>query len=444
MSPASADSAQHSSSPSFASADSAPLAAIRSVPRTGVIYVTSEASRRGYRPEDPTWCNLGQGQPETGPLPGAPPRVESIAIDPADHEYSPVAGLWELRETVASLYNRLFRRGMPSQYNAENVAIGGGGRVSIMRACAAIGAVHVGHFLPDYTAYEELLDVFRRFTPIPILLDPESGYDFSVRQLRREVLGRGLSALLASNPCNPTGKLVGGEELRAWVAMARELDCTLLLDEFYSHYVWSSDASAARAPGITSAAAYVEDVERDPVVIFDGLTKNWRYPGFRICWTVAPRRVVDAIASAGSFLDGGPSRPMQRVAIGLLDEESTRRETAAIHAAFAEKRQLMLSGLRRLGVRFDLEPEGTFYCWGDLSGLPASLRDGEAFFRAALEHKVITVPGVFFDVDPGKRRGGRGSRFAHHVRFSFGPSKLVVEQALARLERMVHAAEERS
>ena len=406
------------------------------MPRTGVIYVTTEATRRGFRAEDPDWCNLGQGQPETGPLPGAPPRLESIAIDPRDLEYAPVAGLPELREAVADLYNRLFRRGMRSQYTAENVAIGGGGRVSIMRACAAVGAVHVGHFLPDYTAYEELLDVFRRFTPIPILLDPEGGYDFSVRQLRREVEGRGLGALLLSNPCNPTGKVIAGEELAAWVAMARELDCALFLDEFYSHYVWRGDG-----PSIMSAAAHVEDVETDPVVLFDGLTKNWRYPGFRICWTVGPRRVIEGISSAGSFLDGGASRPMQRAAIDLLDETRTLAETRAIHAAFRPKRSAMLAGLRKLGVRFDLEPEGTFYCWGDVSGLPRSLRTGEQFFRAALERKVITVPGVFFDVDPGKRRGHRHSRFQSHVRFSFGPAMSSIELALERLSEMVATAE---
>ena len=58
-----------------------------------MVYVTKEATARGYRTGDPDWSNLGQGQPETGPLPGAPPRVEAIAIDPADHYYAPVAGV---------------------------------------------------------------------------------------------------------------------------------------------------------------------------------------------------------------------------------------------------------------------------------------------------------------------------------------------------------------
>jgi len=405
--------------------------AFRPVPRTGVIYVTTEAQRAGFRAEDPSWCNLGQGQPETGPLEGAPERVTQISISTPDQEYAPVAGLWEAREAIAGLYNDLFRRGMPSHYSAENVSLSGGGRVSIMRACAAIGQIHLGHFLPDYTAYEELLDIFRRFTPIPILLDHERGYDFSLTELRREIAGRGLGALLLSNPCNPTGKAILGPELEAWVATARELDCTLLLDEFYSHYVF-------RGPEpLMSAAAYVEDVERDPVVIFDGLTKNWRYPGWRTTWTIGPRQVIEALASAGSFLDGGGSRPLQHAALQLLTAEHARAEAVAIRRAFGQKRLQMLDGLRALGVRFEREPDGTFYAWGNVEGLPAPLNTGEGLFRAALERKVIVVPGAFFDVDPGQRRVGRASRFGQHARFSFGPSGDVLAVALERLADLV-------
>jgi hypothetical protein len=409
--------------------------AFRSVPRTGVIYVTAEAERHGFSPEDETWCNLGQGQPETRPLPGAPPRVESVTIDAGDLDYAPVAGLPELREAVASLYNTLFRRGRSSQYTAANVAISGGGRVALMRACAAIAPVHLGHFLPDYTAYSELLDVFRRFSPIPILLDPANGYAFGVDDLRREIRGRGLGAILASNPCNPTGKLVHGETLNGWVTAARELDCTLVLDEFYSHYIWVDGA-----PHLVSAAEHVDDVERDPIVIVDGLTKNWRYPGWRVTWIVAPKRVIEAVTSAGSFLDGGGSRPMQRAAIQLVEAEHARQETDAIRAVFRPKRDALVQGLSELGVRFDLEPEGTFYAWGDLSGLPESIRTGDRFFEAALREKIIVVPGQFFDVDPGGKRSGRHMRFENHARFSFGPSLETVELALGRLRTMVENA----
>ncbi|HLU69093.1 MAG TPA: aminotransferase class I/II-fold pyridoxal phosphate-dependent enzyme, partial [Kofleriaceae bacterium] len=205
-----------------------------------------------------------------------------------------------------------------------------------------------------------------------------------------------------------------------------------------SHYVWRPDLVAAG--GMVSAARYVEDVDRDPVVLFDGLTKNWRYPGWRVTWAVAPRAVVDAMSSSGSFLDGGGCRPLQRATVALVAEEHTRKEAAAIAAEFGKKRARLLAGLRDLGFVVDLPPEGTFYVWASTEHLPDGLNDGMSFFRAALERKVIAVPGEFFDVDPGKRRGGRASRFVRHLRFSFGAPMATLDEALSRIEEMISDA----
>jgi aspartate/methionine/tyrosine aminotransferase len=147
--------------------------------------------------------------------------------------------------------------------------------------------------------------------------------------------------------------------------------------------------------------------------------------------------VVEALASAGSFLDGGGSKPLQRAAIPLLDQDHVVAETNAIHNTFREKRDFLFARLERLGVRFDRTPEGTFYCWGNVANLPPPLNDGMGFFRAALAQKVITVPGEFFDVNPGKRRAGFASRFRSYVRFSFGPSMASLEKALGRFEQML-------
>jgi aspartate/methionine/tyrosine aminotransferase len=211
-----------------------------------------------------------------------------------------------------------------------------------------------------------------------------------------------------------------------------------LIDEFYSHYVWRPGPGE---PGlVASAARWVEDVDRDPVVIFDGLTKNWRYPGWRVTWTLGPRPLIEAMESAGSFLDGGTARPLQRAAVELLEPEGVVAEARAVHDRFAEKRALMLARLAELGLRLDREPDGTFYAWASLAGLPEPLADGMAFFRAALERRVITVPGVFFDVNPGKRRSRALSRFRQHVRLSFGPPIDEVARGLDRLEELIRDA----
>lgn len=410
------------------------IEAFRQVPKTGVIFVMTEAAEAGYDPTDPAWTNFGQGQPEIGDLPLAPPRIDGLEISEADHEYAPISGIDELREAVASHYNEMYRQGKESKYTAENVCISPGGRAGLTRVAAGLGTINLGHFLPDYTAYEELLGLFRLFSSIPILLDPAKNYDFPVDALEQEVLGRGLGALLMSNPCNPTGKLVGGEELASWVDMARRLECTLIMDEFYSHYIWNG------TPAEATAATHVEDVNKDPVVIVNGLTKSWRYPGWRVSWTLGPEAVIDRLASAGSFLDGGASRPLQRAAVPLLTREHTEAEIDAIQSTFGAKRDMLVERLTAMGVKIERPPDGTFYVWGDVSELPDGLDTGMDFFRAGLENQIICVPGEFFDVNPGQRRAGRPSRFRNHVRFSFGPPVEGLERGLDRLEIMIDDA----
>jgi aspartate/methionine/tyrosine aminotransferase len=400
----------------------------------GVIRVNNEASKVGYRMGDPAWCNLGQGQPEVGELSGAPARFSELEIDIADHAYGPVEGIPELREAVAAHYNRLYRRGQASQYTAANVAVAAGGRLALTRIGATLEKLRLGYFTPDYTAYEDLMVTFHRLDPYWIELRPEDGFRIEPAALEARVVKEKLGSLLISNPCNPTGVVVRGKELAAWVDMARRRSCTLLMDEFYSHYVYASDDK-----GPVSSAAFVQDVDKDPVVIVDGLTKCFRYPGWRVGWVVAPKPVINALTAAGSFLDGGPSRPIQRAAIKVLEPSRADQETQAVQRNFAEKQRMTISMLREVGVEFPGKPEGTFYAFGSIKKLPAPLNDGIAFMHEAFKHKVLTVPGEFFDVNPHRARPAP-SPLAGFVRFSFGPPKTALEGGLSRLVSMIKAA----
>lgn len=406
----------------------------RTVPRTGVIYVMHQAVQHGYSADHPAWANLGQGAPETGPLPGAPERVEQVQIDPSQHEYGPITGQIGLRQRVADLYNELYRRGKRSQYTYENVSISGGGRVALTRLAAALGNINMGHFLPDYTAYEELLSVFKAFIPIPILLDPDLRYQAPIEKVKREIQGRGLRALLISNPCNPTGQLIEGHRLLQWVQVAHNYRCSLITDEFYSQYIYSGDPDSDEAK-MVSTAAYVEDVNASPIVLVDGLTKNWRYPGWRLSWTVGPKQVIEAIASAGSFLDGGANHPLQGRALDLLDPDCVRQQARATQRHFRKKRDYVLERLRGMGIRVEAEPMGTFYVWANLSELPPPLNDGHSFFEAGLSEQVITVPGAFFDVNPERRRSFR--RYHNYCRISFGPDLPTLARGLDGIERLI-------
>ena len=97
----------------------------------------------------------------------------------------------------------------------------------------------------------------------------------------------------------------------------------------------------------------------------------------------------------------------------------------------------MLERLRGMGIECAHEPGGTFYVWASIANLPAPLNDADVFFRAALEQKVMTVPGRFFDVNPGRERADNAS-YQHWVRFSFGPPEDNVRLGLDRLTEVVN------
>ena len=411
------------------------LGAFRDVPFMGVIFVVHEAMKRGFVNGNPDWSNLGQGQPEIGPMEGAPERIADIHIEPEDHAYGPLEGIPELRDAVAAHYNRLYRKSMKSQYSAENVCIAQGGRLALSRAMIALGATSVGYQTPDYTAYEDMFNLhLPRIDTHLVRARPEDGFVIPAWRLEQELSERDLGAFIISNPCNPTGALLQGDELERWIAIARRFGLSLLLDEFYSHFIYTADGAPEDGP--VSAAPYIEDVNREPVLLFDGLTKSYRYPGWRIGWALGPPAIIESLARTASALDGGPSRIAQRAALRALEPERADQETTALREVFSRKRNLMLRTLKDLGVRFAHEPLGTFYCWGSLESLPEPFDDAMSFFWKALDHKVMTVPGQFFDVNPGGFRKAP-SPYEKWMRFSFGPPMDNMVMGLERLTKML-------
>ena len=404
----------------------------------GVAQAMVDATEFGYRTARPDWCNLGQGQPDVGRIEGAPNRLTWITLEPHDQSYGPGGGIDELREAVASHYNRLYRSSEDSKYKKENVSIAAGGRLMLLRIFSTFESISVGYKFPDSSAYHNLFSHYLdRVNPVPVAVGAEESFRLDPARLSKVMMDSKLKAFLIGNPCNPTGDLIRDGDLKSYLTAARKNKCTLIFDESYSHYIYGEDGAPGSGP--VSAAAYVRNVEKDPVLIVDGLSKNFRYPGWRLSWVVGPSAVIQNLDRAATGFDGGPSLPSQRLAIKALDAERADEETTAVRRLFAKKRLVMLEGLEALGIRVEYAPMGTFYVWADVSGLPKPLSTADGLFKAGAGKKVITVPGRFFDVNPG---GGHPpmKQLRKWVRFSFGPSEDKITTGLERLGEIVESS----
>lgn len=140
-----------------------------------------------------------------------------------------------------------------------------------------------------------------------------------------------------------------------------------------------------------SSAEFVHDVNTDPICIVNGLTKNWRLPGWRICWVVGPRHCIDVLGSVGSYMDGGANHPLQKAALPFLHPDFVIADALALQAHFRKKRDFLIEQLTALGISVR-KPEATFYIWADTSKLPAPINNGVIFFEYCIRFKVICVP----------------------------------------------------
>lgn len=411
---------------------------VREVPYMGVIWAVYEASKLGYYNGHPDWCNLGQGQPEVGEMPDSPDRIMSIDLAPEDHAYGPVGGSLEVREAIARLINAQYRQGkMP--YGPENISFAAGGRLALTRLYTILAdGSRIAYKNPDYTAYEDYLNGIRnRCVLLPINTTEKDHFRVSAERLSQFIHNEKIDAFIFSNPCNPTGEVIEGDILKGYVDCARRENCLMGSDEFYSHFIYNEDGSPANGP--VSMLQYVDDVEKDPVVVFDGLTKSFRYPGWRAGWAVGPSYIIEQLNRAASAVDGGPSMLVQRAALQVLDPERVSRDMKVLRVHFAQKRRVLLEGLKSAGITVADDPRGTFYIWGSVEKLPAPLNDADAFFHACLKKRVMTVPGHFFDIRPYRTRPAE-EPLRHWVRFSYGPDMRTVQTGVDRIRELIAGA----
>ena len=389
-----------------------------------------QAAKYGFTYDNQGWCNLGQGAAEAGEINGNLDRITELKIGELEQGYAPVAGRKKLRENIAGMYNDLFRAKIESKYSFENIAVAGGGRVAISRVVACLKNIKIGYFVPDYSSYEGILAGFNNVEACPIFLEAKDNFKIDVELIKTEIKKQNLQAILFSNPSNPTGNVLHGDNLKNLLDFARENKILLIIDEFYFNYIYFDNKD------FVSVAEYITDIDTDSVILISGLSKSWRYSGFRICWTVGPRDMTENIAAAGSFLDGGANNPLQKAAEQIISKDAIIQESKAIKNNFLVKRDFVVSSLEKLGLKIVGESNGAFYVWASVENLSEKINTGDKFFEACLQEKVIVVPGKFFDLNPGKTRTEK--RFDNLVRFSYGPTLKTIKKGIEAIERVVN------
>ena len=325
------------------------------------------------------------------------------AIRAGHTQYTPAAGIPQLREAIAGFYKQRYGLDIP----AERVIVTAGASGALLMVFATLANPGQRFMMadPGYPCNPRFLRLLEaRGQLIPV--DASDNYQLTPELIEQNWDAQTAGVLLAS-PANPTGSVVHREQLELISQTVRAKGGHLVVDELYHGLTYGFDATS------------VLEVDQDAFVL-NSFSKYFGMTGWRLGWTIVPESAVGEIERLAQNLFISPPTISQYAAL-----EAFNPETMAIleqrREAFRERRDLLVNGLREMGFKIPLMPEGAFYVYADASHLTENTFD---FCWELLEQdKVAVTPGIDF----GDHRANQ------FIRFSYTTGIGQIEKALSRL-----------
>ena len=349
-------------------------------------------------------CHLEIGEPDFGTPPSVVEAARS-ALDAGLDRYTAAAGMPALREAIAAYYGR--RYGAEIDPRRIIVTPGASGALQL----ALFGLLDPGDGVligaPSYPCYRQLAALCgARVSFAP--LSAEDGFAMTPELLRTHWVP-GTRALIVGTPANPTGAVLDPGQLEGLYALCRDRGAALIVDEIYQGLVFD-------APDCTALA-----LPEPGLYVVNSLSKYFGMTGWRLGWIIAPQAAVCALERlAQNLFIAAPTLAQHAARVALepaLDPVlQARRET------LAGRRDLLWTGLRRLGFEIPVLPRGAFYIYATLPrAIPA---DAPAFCAEMLAQVgVAATPGADFAEHGAERQ----------IRFAYARPDEELEEALQRI-----------
>jgi LL-diaminopimelate aminotransferase len=321
--------------------------------------------------------NLGVGDPDK-PTPEVIVRsLQAHVENPSFHQYALDQGSPELRRSIASFFSRRF--GVDLDAEREILPTIGSKEALAHFPLAVLNPGDIG-LVPDprYPVYRSSVQ-FAGGEPYIMPLKPELGFRPDLDAVPADVWERARLMFL-NYPNNPTAGSADLAFFERVVELAREHEFIIAQDAAYSEvYFDSPPPSILQVPGA-----------REVAVEFHSLSKTFNMTGWRVGFAVGGAPLVAALAQVKANADSGIFTAVQMAAVTALDQYETI--TPPIRALYKDRRDVLVSGLKRLG--WDVPtPEATFYAW---IPCPAGLDSSSACSRLLEEAALVTTPGLGF------------------------------------------------
>jgi len=309
-------------------------------------------------------------------------------------KYTPTPGVKALRVAV----QRKLQQENRLDYPLESIVIANGAKQIIFNAFAA--TLDDGDEVLVPTPYWPSFPDSVRFSggePVFIECALAQGCKLTAEQLDQHI-GERTRWLILNGPGNPSGAVYSAAELQALAeVLRRHPQVLILLDELYEHIRFDGHP----AQSLLNVAPDLQP----RCLLVGGVSKTYAMTGWRIGFGAGPQTLTNAMAVVQSQSTSGASSVGQAAALAAFEGGLDFLPEQV--AAYQQRRDLLVSALRKVEGLEVLEPQGGFFVFVRCAGLLGRYRpDGVCLNSDAdvvaylLEEGVAGVVGSAYGLSP--------------------------------------------
>lgn len=325
--------------------------------------------------------SLGVGEPDFI----TPYHIRNAAINSivdGETQYTPNRGLLALREEISGYLQKRYQITYDPQKEIL-VTVGASESIDVaLRALISDGdEVLVPE--PSYVSYSPSV-IFAGGTPVGVETREDTDFHLSAQRVREAITPR-TKALILPYPNNPTGAVMGREELEELAQVVRERELLVISDEIYSELTYGGEhVSFASLPGMWPYTLTI-----------NGFSKSFAMTGWRVGYICGPGELISVMNKIHQYGILCAPRQGQAAALEALrsGRENGYEDVRQMRESYNRRRRLMVDGLRKMGLHC-FEPRGAFYVFPSIQSTGLS---SETFCERLLQEKrVACVPGTAF------------------------------------------------
>jgi aspartate aminotransferase len=327
--------------------------------------------------------HLGAGEPKSK-TPVDAIRAAGAKLTEAEVRYTPTDGTPALKKAILRYTEETYGKVL----DPENVIVSAGAKQALAGVFATIlnPQDEVIITTPYWVSYPELVKLCYG---VPIIVKPEDGrFQPRMEDIKKATTGY-TKAIVLNSPNNPSGEVYSEEFVRELTEFCEQKGIYLVSDDIYHRLVFDGAKW-------TPATKYAKmDFDTGKLIVVNGVSKLYGMTGFRIGWTLAPRKVQEAMVKIQAQTASCPSALAQAGAVGALNGIQSGIEN--LRMTLQNNADVMVSELKAFnGVKLR-RPKGTFYCLADFR---AYEKDSVKLANFLLEKvMVVTVPGSTFGAE---------------------------------------------